>query len=86
LGVGRWPVYKSPPPVNFTKAENAAIVEFAETHPVAYRKMHRQFLAYRAIVRAHNKKAVEVNRKQLKALGYGQSEINQMNPPPESSP
>ena len=85
FGVGRWPVYSVPADPALSEADKADLVEFAKAKPELFGKIHGQFLAYRKIVQEHNKKAKEVNRRQLEALGYEKGEIESMLPK-ESSP
>ena len=80
-GVSRWPVYQTPPAPGLTAEDEALLKDFEAQHPKTFKKIHGQFLAYREIVRIHNKGALEINRRQLQALGYESQELDRMLPP-----
>ena len=60
------------------------LMKFAVANPELYKKIQGQSNSYRAIVRTHNKKALEVNKKQLQALGYDEETIKQVYPPKDN--
>ena len=83
-GISPWPIYKEPAPLVFDDKETAELMKFAVANPELYKKIQGQSNSYRAIVRTHNKKALEVNKKQLQALGYDEETIKQVYPPKEN--
>jgi len=77
FGIGPWPVYAEPPPLEFTPAEQAALKLFARNNPELFKRIQGQAHSYRAIVQEHNKRAKEMNKKQLKTLGFDDEAIRQ---------
>lgn len=80
FGVSPWPIYKEPAPLTFSADEQAALVKFATEQPELFKKIQGQSHSYRAIVQTHNKKALEINKKQLEALGYDEKTVRQVYP------
>jgi hypothetical protein len=82
-GVAPWPIYKEPDALNFTDAEKATLTKFAADNAELFKKIQGQSHAWRAIVQAHNKRALEINQNQLKALGYDEATVRQVYPLPK---
>src|ERR1041385_670603 len=70
FGVGPWPVYKEPDPLSFDDNDRAALEAFALEHPDLFQRIQGQAHSYRAIVREHNRRAKEMNLRQLKTIGF----------------
>jgi hypothetical protein len=77
FGIGPWPVYAEPAPLEFTPDEQAELKQFAHDHPALFKRIQGQANSYRAIVQEHNKRAKEMNKKQLKTLGFDDEAIRQ---------
>jgi len=77
-GVSRWPMIETPPELEYSASEQAALAEFSAKNPDLARKIVNQARALRAAVDEYNKRAREVNEKQLKALGYDKAEIGRL--------
>lgn len=77
FGVGPWPVYAEPPPLQFAPDEQTDLENFARDHPALFKRIQGQAHAYRAIVQEHNKRAKEMNQRQLKALGFDEEALRQ---------
>ncbi len=75
FGVGPWPVYAEPPPLQFTSTEQAELESFARDHAALFKRIQGQAHSYRAIVQEHNKRAKEMNLCQLKALGFDEDSL-----------
>jgi len=75
FGVGPWPVYAEPPPLQFTSAEQTELESFARDHAALFKRIQGQAHSYRAIVQEHNKRAKEMNLRQLKALGFDEDSL-----------
>ena len=75
FGVGPWPVYTEPPPLQFTPAEQTELETFARDHAALFKRIQGQAHSYRAIVQEHNKRAKEMNLRQLKALGFDEESL-----------
>lgn len=80
FGVSPWPIYTEPAPLVFDEAETKTLTDFATSNPELFKKIQGQSHAYRAIVQSHNKKALEINKKQLEALGYDEKTVRQVYP------
>ena len=79
MGMGRWPFYEQPAALVFSDAEKAALAKFAVDNPELSAKIREYSAVNAAIVAAHNKKALEVNLKQLKdGLGYEERELKEI--------
>lgn len=76
FGVGPWPIYAEPPPLEFTPEEAQDLQTFARDHPTLFKRIQGQAHAYRAIVQEHNRRAKEMNQRQLKALGFDEKTLN----------
>ena len=74
-GVGPWPVYTEPASLQFSSDEQTALQNFAREHPALFQRIQNQEHAYRAIVQEHNKRAKEMNQRQLKALGFDEESL-----------
>jgi hypothetical protein len=77
FGVGPWPVYKEPDPLSFDDNDRAALESFAHDHPDLFKRIQGQALQYRAILREHNRRAKEMNLRQLKTIGFDEESIKQ---------
>jgi len=77
FGVGPWPVYKEPDALTFTDDERAELETFAHDHSELFKRIQGQANAYRAIVREHNRRAKEMNLRQLKTIGFDEQSIKQ---------
>jgi hypothetical protein len=77
FGIGPWPVYAEPPPLEFTPDEQAALENFSRGNPELFKRIQGQAHAYRAIVQEHNRRAKEMNKKQLKTLGFDDEALKQ---------
>ena len=79
-GACPWPVYDEPQALGdgLTDAEKATVLEFVNAHKDVWKKIQGQSNAWRAIVRTHNRRAVDVNIAQLKALGYEEDASRKM--------
>lgn len=75
FGVGPWPVYTEPAPLQFSPDEQTELETFARDHPALFKRIQGQAHAYRAIVQEHNKRAKEMNQRQLKALGFDEDTL-----------
>ena len=75
FGVGPWPVYKEPDALTFSDDERSALETFAHDHPDLFKRIQGQAYSYRAIVREHNRRAKEMNLRQLKTLGFDEDSI-----------
>lgn len=75
LGMGRWPLLPQPEELVLNAEEIVALAEFAAKRPALVAKIKKQSDAYRAVIEAYNKRAREVNRRQLQALGYTEAEL-----------
>ena len=77
FGVGPWPVYKEPEALSFDENDRAALQAFALEHPDLLKRIQGQAHSYRAIVREHNRRAKEMNLRQLKTIGFDEESIKQ---------
>lgn len=75
FGVGPWPVYKEPEALSFDDNERTALQEFALNHAALFKRIQGQALSYRAIIREHNRRAKEMNLRQLKTIGFDEQSI-----------
>lgn len=76
MGVSRWPMYEPPAALVFSDAEIATIRKWATEQPELFKKLQAQNNQWAALVNTHNKKALEINLKQLDALGHDENERN----------
>lgn len=58
--------------------ESEFVIQFKKDHPDVFEKIQAQDHAWRAIVREHNKRARELNKKKLEALGFKESDIQEV--------
>ena len=77
FGIGPWPVYTEPPALEFSPAEQVILRRFAADNPTLFNRIQNQSHAWRAIVQEHNKRAKEMNKRQLKALGFDDDALRQ---------
>jgi hypothetical protein len=75
FGVGPWPVYTEPAPLQFSPDEQTTLQSFSREYPDLFKRLQGQSHAYRAIVQEHNKHAKEMNQRQLKALGFDEESL-----------
>lgn len=75
VGVSRWPMIQAPAPLEYTPEEQGALVEFSTLHPDLARKIVNQAQAMRAAIQEYNRRAWDVNAKQLKSLDYSDEDI-----------
>src|SRR4051812_24691732 len=75
FGVGPWPVYKEPEALSFDDNDRTALQEFALNHAALFKRIQGQTLSYRAIIREHNRRAKEMNLRQLKTIGFDEQSI-----------
>lgn len=74
-GVSKWPAIPVPQDLEYSEEEQAALASFTAENPGLARKIVNQGQALRAAIREYNKRAWEVNAKQLKSLGYEDQDV-----------
>ena len=78
FGVSRWPAIDVPPPLEYTPEELAALGQFSQAHPELARKIVNQSQSMRAAIDEYNRRAWQVNARQLKTLGYTGDDIERL--------
>ena len=77
VGAGPWPVYDEPT-VEFTPEEATQLEAWKAQNKTLFKKIQGQDNAWRAIVREHNKRARDLNRKKLEMLGFKQVDLDKL--------
>ncbi len=77
LGVGRQPFIQFES-VEFSDAEKGELLAIRQAHPALFDKLQQYSAQNAAAIQAYNRRALEVNLKQLKALGYSDDEIKSL--------
>lgn len=75
IGAGPWPVYSEPAALVFTGAEAAELRAWKARDPALFTKIQSQSHQYRAVLREHNKRARELNKKRLEMLGFKEADV-----------
>ena len=77
MGVGRQPFIEFVA-IEFSAAEMAELLSIRKDHPALFDKLQQFSAQNAAAIKAYNLRALEVNCKQLKALGYSDDEIKSL--------
>lgn len=77
MGVGRQPFIEFVG-VEFSDTEKGELLAIRQAHPVLFDKLQQYSAQNAAAIQAYNRRALEVNCKQLKALGYSDDEVKSL--------